>query len=115
MSEECLFCKVVSREIPSDIVSESEEWLCFKDINPQAPVHVLIVPKKHIKSLDLLEAGDAPLFSVMMTELKRLARELKIHESGYRIVLNCNRGAGQTVWHLHLHLLGGRPLTWPPG
>ena len=112
---DCLFCKIINREIPSDIVSESDDWLAFNDVNPQAPVHILIIPKKHIVILDQMAPEAAPMMSAMLLELKRLAQSLKIHESGYRIVLNCNKGAGQSVWHMHFHMLGGRVMTWPPG
>jgi histidine triad (HIT) family protein len=115
MSEDCLFCKIVAGEIPSTKAYEDDRFLAFHDIDPQAPVHVLVIPKEHIATLDDLEAGHASLFGEMTVVITRLARELGLIEGGYRVVANCGEGAGQSVFHIHYHLLGGRPLRWPPG
>ena len=111
----CLFCRLIAREIPASIVFEDERVLAFNDINPQAPTHVLIVPKRHIESLNALEAGDDAIVGELARRAAAIARERGIATSGYRTVFNTNRDAGQTVFHIHLHLLGGRSLAWPPG
>lgn len=113
MANECLFCRIVRREIPAGIVYETEDVLAFRDINPEAPVHVLIVPKKHVESLD--RATDAAMLGKMSLAAAEIARAKGIAEDGYRTVMNTNAAAGQTVFHIHMHLLGGRRLTWPPG
>ena len=110
-----LFTKIINREIPADIVYENDDIIAFNDINPQAPVHVLIVPKKEIKTLNHLEVEDQEIIGKMFIAAKKLAKELNIDENGYRTVFNCNDHGGQTVFHIHLHLLGGRQLAWPPG
>ena len=110
-----LFTKIINREIPADIVYENDDIIAFNDINPQAPVHVLIVPKKEIKTLNHLEVQDQEIIGKMFIAAKKLAKELNIDENGYRTVFNCNDHGGQTVFHIHLHLLGGRQLAWPPG
>ena len=110
-----LFTKIINREIPADIVYENDDIIAFNDINPQAPVHVLIVPKKEIKTLNHLEIEDQEIIGKMFIAAKKLAKELNIDENGYRTVFNCNDHGGQTVFHIHLHLLGGRQLAWPPG
>ena len=107
--EECIFCKIVNGEIPSDKVYEDDEILAFKDINPVAPVHILIIPKKHIASADDLEECDEKLIGKIFTVIKKLAKENNL-ENGYRIVNNCKEDGGQEVKHLHFHLLGGRKL-----
>ena len=112
---ECLFCKMVNGEIKPDVVYENEAILAFRDINPQAPVHVLVVPKKHIATLNDLEPEHDVLVGEMYLTAKKVAEKLGIAESGYRTVMNCNEGAGQSVFHLHLHILGGRQMGWPPG
>ena len=112
---DCLFCKIIKKEIPSDIVYETDSILAFNDINPQAPHHILIVPKKHIPTLNDLSEEDANLIGTLLLTAKDLAATRGIDESGYRTVFNCNADAGQAVFHIHLHLLGGRPMTWPPG
>ena len=112
---DCLFCKIAAKEIESDIVYEDEKVVAFNDINPQAPYHILIVPKQHIATLNDLTDEDNILVGYIVNTAKKLAEKLKIDESGYRVVFNCNRGAGQAVFHIHLHLLGGRQMTWPPG
>ena len=112
--ENCLFCKIIKGEIPSAKVYENDLVYAFRDINPQAPVHVLMIPKKHIASIDELGEEDAELAGYMMTKIKDIAADLGL-ENGYRVVINCGEDGFQTVKHLHLHILGKRKLTWPPG
>ena len=112
---DCLFCKILDGEIPADIVYESDSAIAFRDINPQAPTHVLIIPRKHIATINDLQAGDQELVGSLYLVAQDIARQEGIDESGYRAVMNCNEGAGQLVFHIHLHLLGGRSLGWPPG
>lgn len=114
MSGECIFCKIAQKEIPSSIVYEDQQVVAFNDINPQAPVHIIIIPRKHIPRVMDLEDNDAELIGKLFIVAKKLAKEKEI-EDGYRLVINCNPGAGQSVFHIHLHLLGGRKFTWPPG
>jgi histidine triad (HIT) family protein len=109
------FARIIRREIPADIVYEDEEVLAFRDISPQAPVHVLFIPKKPIATLNDLTEEDAALVGRLVLAATRYAKAEGIAEDGYRLVVNCNRHGGQSVYHLHLHLLGGRPLHWPPG
>jgi histidine triad (HIT) family protein len=111
----CLFCRIVNREIPAAIVYEDDRVLAFNDINPQAPTHVLVVPKRHIPSLNELQPDDDGIVGEMVRRAAAIARERGIDESGYRTVFNTNSDAGQTVFHIHLHLVGGRSLGWPPG
>jgi histidine triad (HIT) family protein len=111
---DCLFCKIAAGEIPAKIAYEDDDLIAFHDINPQAPVHLLIVPRRHIASLDEAGDGDGALLGKILLTLQRLARELKI-DSGYRVVTNCGASAGQSVFHIHFHLLGGRAMGWPPG
>lgn len=111
----CLFCRIVQRELPATIVAEERDVLAFRDINPQAPTHLLVVPKTHIEQLSDLAESTAPLLSHAVLLANRLAREAGVGESGYRIVINCGPHAGQSVDHMHLHLLGGRAMKWPPG
>jgi histidine triad (HIT) family protein len=111
----CLFCRIIAREIPASIVFEDDRMIAFNDINPQAPTHVLIVPKRHIETLNALEPGDDQLVGELARRAAAIARERGFSDRGYRVVFNTNREAGQTVFHIHLHLLGGRPMTWPPG
>ncbi len=116
MSEQdCLFCKIVAGDIPADIVYESESALAFRDINPQAPTHVLVIPRKHISTINDIDEGDRELVGDLYMAAKAIAVDEGIAESGYRAVMNCNEGAGQSVFHIHLHVLGGRGLSWPPG
>ena len=110
---ECLFCKIVSRQIPSKMERETELLFAFHDINPQAPVHILLIPKKHIEKLSDLKIEDAELISEIAFLAQEIARAKKLE--GYRLVLNNGLEAGQTVFHLHFHLLGGRKMNWPPG
>jgi histidine triad (HIT) family protein len=112
---ECLFCKIVKREIPGKVAFEDDRTLAFYDINPKAPVHILIVPKQHIASLSDMKEEDRGLIGHLHYLAATLAREQQIVEPGFRTVINTGLGAGQTVFHLHLHLLGGRPFQWPPG
>ena len=111
----CIFCKIVAGEIDAELVHEDRVAVAFRDINPQAPVHVLVIPRKHVPTLDHLVAEDEPMVGHLLTVAAATARREGIAESGYRTVFNCNRGAGQTVFHVHLHLLGGRSFGWPPG
>ena len=112
---DCLFCRIVKREIPASIVYEDDGVLAFNDINPQAPTHVLVVPKRHIASLNELTAGDDALVGEVVRRAAAIAAERGISAGGFRTVFNTNREAGQTVFHIHLHLIGGRSLSWPPG
>lgn len=111
----CLFCKIISREIPATVVYEDEHVLAFNDISPQAPTHVLFVPKRHVPSLNEMQADDVEVVGRLVHAAASLAKERGIDAAGYRTVFNTNRDAGQTVFHIHLHLLGGRSLGWPPG
>ncbi len=111
----CLFCKLIKKEIPSKIVYEDEQVFAFEDVSPQAPVHILVIPKKHIPTtLDITEE-DNELIGLMYQAASKLAKDKGISENGFRLVMNCNADAGQTVFHIHLHLLGGRAMHWPPG
>jgi histidine triad (HIT) family protein len=110
---DCLFCRIVAGEIPSDRVHEDQEVIVFRDINPAAPTHVLAIPRRHIASADELNDGDGELLAALFAALGRVAADAGLRD--YRIVTNVGAGAGQSVFHLHLHLLGGRPLSWPPG
>jgi len=112
---ECLFCKIANREIPASIVYEDERVLAFNDINPQAPTHVLVIPKRHIASLNEISVEDDQLLGELVRRAAAIAKGLGLSGGGFRTVFNTNRDAGQTVFHVHLHLLGGRSLTWPPG
>jgi histidine triad (HIT) family protein len=112
---DCLFCKIRDGEIPGDMVYEDDDVLAFRDVNPQAPTHILVIPRKHIATTNDLAAADAAVVGKMMLAAKKIAADEGFADEGYRLVLNCNEGAGQTVFHIHMHLLGGRRLTWPPG
>ena len=111
----CLFCGMAAHQVPATIVYEDATLLAIEDINPQAPLHLLIIPKAHIPTLNDLTPGDDPLVGEMTRRAAALARERGVHESGFRTVFNTNHGAGQSVFHIHLHLLGGRSFKWPPG
>ena len=111
----CLFCKILNREIPASIVYEDDRVLAFNDVNPQAPTHVLVIPKRHITSLSDLQPEDDALIGELVRRAATIADERGIAASGFRTVFNTNREAGQTVFHIHLHVLGGRGLAWPPG
>jgi histidine triad (HIT) family protein len=112
---DCLFCSIIEGKIKGDIVYQDETVLAFSDIRPEAPVHVLIVPRKHIASVSDLGPDDVPVVGAIFMVAAKLAKELGIAESGYRVVVNNGADAGQSVFHLHYHLLGGRPMRWPPG
>lgn len=110
---DCIFCKIVAGEIPATLVRRTDRLVAFRDVSPQAPVHVLVIPTEHLASLG--EVQDGRVLGEMLMLARDIARDEKIAEDGYRVVLNTNKNGGQTVFHLHLHLLGGRRLTWPPG
>lgn len=112
---ECLFCKMVSGVIPCDKVHENQNVLAFRDIDPKAPTHILIIPKKHITTLNEINENDQDLLGELLLTAKKIAKDEGIDTSGYRTVFNCNSDGGQTVFHIHMHLLGGRPMAWPPG
>ncbi len=112
---DCLFCKIVNKEIPGDIVYENQRILAFRDIIPQAPTHILIIPKKHIKTINDISEDEQVILGEIVHRAAKLAWEEGIADSGYRTVFNCNEDGGQSVYHIHLHLLGGRPMNWPPG
>lgn len=112
---DCLFCKMVSGEIEPDKVYESDDLLAFRDINPQAPIHILVVPKEHIATTNDLTQDHESLIGKMVLVARDIAKKEGIDESGYRIVLNCNQHGGQSVDHIHIHVLGGRQMMWPPG
>lgn len=112
---DCLFCKMVSGEIKPDVVYEDAEVLAFRDLHPQAPTHVLVVPKLHISTLNDVRPEQAPLIGKLFLAAQQVAQKEGIAERGYRAVINCNREAGQSVFHVHLHVLGGRGMQWPPG
>lgn len=112
---DCLFCKIAQGEIPAKIIYRDDVVIAFDDINPQAPHHKVIIPQKHIATLNDLHDEDSELLGQMVQSAAKLAKQLNIADDGYRLVINCNAGAGQSVFHIHIHLLGGRRLTWPPG
>lgn len=115
MSEECLFCRIVAGEIKSNIVYQDDQVVAFEDVNPQAPHHYLIVPRKHIRSTLDLTTADNEMVGHIYQIAGKIAHDMAFAEDGFRVVNNCNEGAGQSVWHIHFHVLGGRDLTWPPG
>ena len=112
---DCLFCQIAAKKIPSQLVFEDDQIMAFKDINPVAPVHILVIPKKHIPSLAETSLEDQKLLGLIQVQAARIAAQEGIAESGYRLVANTRGDGGQTVGHLHYHLLGGRPMQWPPG
>ncbi len=112
---DCIFCKIAAGEIPATKVYDDGEVLAFRDINPEAPVHLLVIPRRHIATLNDLTAADVALIGRLYLAAKQVATELGVAENGYRTVINCNRDAGQIVFHVHMHLLAGRELGWPPG
>lgn len=112
---DCLFCKIRDGDIPCDFVFENDDVLAFNDVNPQAPVHVLIIPKKHISTVNDIEDTDEVVMGKLFSAAKAIASQNGLSTDGYRLVVNCNEKAGQTVFHIHMHLLGGRSMTWPPG
>ena len=112
---DCLFCNIITQKIKTPFVYEDSEIVAFNDISPKAPHHVLIVPKKHIATLNDLQPEDTMLIGKLVQTAKKIASDLNIAEPGYRVLMNCNKEGGQAVYHIHLHLLGGRHLRWPPG
>ena len=114
-SSDCLFCKIVAGKIKADVIHENDRVVAFRDINPQAPTHVLIIPRNHVATINDLAESDTGDVGQLFLAAKSVAKQEGVHESGYRTVMNCGEGAGQSVFHIHLHLLGGRPLRWPPG
>jgi histidine triad (HIT) family protein len=112
---DCLFCKIRDGEIKGDIVFENDDVLAFNDVNPQAPVHILIIPKKHIATVNDMDDSDESVMGKLFSAAKNIASQQSIAEDSYRLVVNCNERAGQTVFHIHMHLLAGRNMTWPPG
>jgi len=111
----CLFCNIAQKKIPATLVYEDDDVVAFEDLNPQAPTHVLVIPRKHIATLNDVQPEDAELIGKVILAAKKIAKESGHAEGGYRLVLNCNKEAGQTVFHIHCHLLGGRAMHWPPG
>ena len=111
----CIFCEIVAGRIPSRAVGSDDRLMAFHDVNPQAPTHVLVIPRRHITSLTDLEPGDDGLIGAMVRKARDIAKELGLAERGFRLAFNCGEDAGYSVHHIHLHLLGGRPLGWPPG
>ena len=112
---DCLFCRIAAGEIPADIVRETDDIIAFRDINPQAPTHILIIPRTHVATVNDLTPDHASIVGKLFLVAGEIAAEEGFARNGYRLVVNCNEAAGQTVFHIHLHLLGGRSLTWPPG
>jgi histidine triad (HIT) family protein len=110
---DCIFCKIARKEINADIIKEDADWICFKDVNPKAPVHLLIIPKKHYENLHMVE--DEQVFGKLMMGVKNVVKELGLESKGYRVVINTGNEGGQTVAHLHFHILAKRPMGWPPG
>jgi len=114
-NESCLFCRILAGEVPGDVVYQDERSVVIRDVNPQAPMHVLVIPREHLESLDDAAQKDEPLLGHLLRVGARVASEQGYDESGYRSVINTGPGAGQSVFHLHVHVLAGRPLNWPPG
>jgi histidine triad (HIT) family protein len=112
---DCLFCKIAQSTIPATVLFEDKDIMAFRDIKPQAPTHILVIPKRHIATINETQDNEAPLLGTMILCAKQLARSEGLSEPGYRLVFNVNSGGGQEVYHIHLHLLGGRQMTWPPG
>jgi len=115
MKEDCLFCKIINRQIPADIIYEDEEIIAFNDINPQAPLHALVIPKQHIEKVSDIDSKNSSIIGDLTVIANKIAKDKDLTKVGYRLVFNCGKAAGQAVFHIHLHLLGGRNLTWPPG
>lgn len=113
--DNCIFCNIVKKEAECDIVYEDRDSIAFTDINKQAPVHILVIPKKHIRSLAEIEDADLPVIGHLFDVANKVAQQQGISKKGYRLVINCGIESGQSVWHLHIHVLGGRRMTWPPG
>lgn len=115
MSDSCLFCRIAAGEIPADLVHEDEDLVAFRDIDPRAPVHVLVIPRRHVATPNDLRAEHTDLLGRMHLAAVKIARDLDVADSGYRLVMNCLEEGGQSVFHIHMHLLGGRRMQWPPG
>ncbi|MEA3489080.1 MAG: histidine triad nucleotide-binding protein [Candidatus Omnitrophota bacterium] len=115
MNTDCIFCKIAKKKIDAQVVYEDEDILAFKDIKPQAPVHYLFIPKKHIETLNDIRREDADMLAKILLAVREVADKEGVAQGGYRVVINCNRDAGQEVFHVHVHLLGGRGFSWPPG
>ncbi len=115
MTDECVFCRIATGELPADVVAESDEWIAFRDLDPQAPVHVLVIPRAHVASLNDLDAARRELAGELLLAARGVAEREGLAEDGYRVVTNTQERAGQSVFHLHLHVLGGRAMRWPPG
>lgn len=113
--ENCIFCRIAAQELPAKVAYQDSQVVAFHDANPQAPIHLQIIPRQHIARVSELTEEAVPLLGKLVLTANRLAREMEIAQPGYRLVINCNPAAGQSVYHLHLHLLGGRPMGWPPG
>lgn len=113
--DDCLFCRIAEGEIPADVIHEDDQVVAFRDINPQAPTHVLVIPREHVASVDDLEEDHAELVGRLFLVAREIARDEGVDDGGYRLVVNTGAGAGQSVFHIHLHLLGGRAMKWPPG
>ncbi len=113
--EDCIFCKIINKEIPASIVFEDEKMIAFNDINPQAPIHILLIPREHFASLNDIPGEKKDILSHILLKARQIAQEKGIAEKGYRIVLNTEKDSGQEVFHIHFHLLGGRRMHWPPG
>lgn len=112
---DCLFCKIVKGDIPANVLFEDDDVIAFEDIMPKAPTHFLVIPKRHISTLNDLTDEDAPVVGKLQTTAAKIAKQKSISDAGYRVVMNCNEMGGQTVYHIHMHVLGGRAMTWPPG
>ncbi len=112
---DCLFCKIVNGDIPANVLFEDEDVIAFEDIMPQAPIHFLVIPKRHISTLNDLTDADANVVGKLPITAAKVAKQKGIADNGYRVVMNCNEAGGQTVYHIHMHVLGGRAMTWPPG
>lgn len=112
---DCIFCKIIHKTIPAKIAYEDEEVLAFHDLHPQAPVHMLVIPKKHISTINQIEPQDQMLAGKLLLTAQKLAKEQGFADAGFRVVMNCNEQGGQTVYHIHMHVLAGRHMTWPPG
>jgi len=112
---DCLFCKIVAGDVPADIIYESDTAVAFRDISPKAPTHVLVIPREHISTVNEVEPSHERIVGSLFSAARQVAEDEGLAEAGYRLVMNCNEGAGQSVFHIHLHLLGGRRLGWPPG
>jgi len=112
---DCLFCRIISGELPAELVHQDAQCVVIRDVNPQAPTHLLVIPREHIESLDDAARPDEEMLGHLLRIAARLANEQGLGESGYRTVINTGAGAGQSVFHLHVHVLGGRPMNWPPG